>query len=124
MQTHALSWFEIPVDDLDRASSFYTAVLNHDLQRRSMGEEELAVFEYAQGNGTGGCLIKSETSEPTQRSSLVYLFSGEDLEKVLERVWNAGGTVVEGKTALPPGMGYYAHIIDSEGNRVGLHSYS
>jgi hypothetical protein len=124
MQTSALSWFEIPVDNLNRAASFYEMVLNQELKRETMGTEELAVFEHERERGTGGCLVKSEALKPTDSGSVIYLSAGQDLDTVLTRVWDAGGRVALAKTALPSGMGYYAHIIDSEGNRVGLHAYS
>lgn len=122
MQTSALTWFEIPVDNLNRASSFYEMVLAQELKRQTMAGHELAVFEYERESGTGGCLIKNDALKPTGNGSIVYLNAGKDLEAALTRVWNAGGHVALPKTALPGDMGYYAHIIDSEGNRVGLHA--
>ena len=53
---------------------------------------------------------------------MLYVNAGEELDPVLNRVVNAGGSITLPRTALPPGMGFYAHIIDSEGNRVGLHA--
>jgi predicted enzyme related to lactoylglutathione lyase len=122
-QNSALTWFEIPAGNLNRASSFYETILNQKLKREVMGPQELAVFEYEQWSGTGGCLIKNDVLTPTDRGSVVYLNAGKDLDAVLTRVEHAGGRIALGKTALPGDMGYYAHIIDSEGNRVGLHAY-
>jgi predicted enzyme related to lactoylglutathione lyase len=122
MQTSALTWFEIPVDNLNRASSFYEMVLNQELKRETMEGHELAVFEHERQSGTGGCLVKHGVLKPADQGSIVYLNAGKDLEGALTRVWDAGGRVALPKTALPGDMGYYAHIIDSEGNRVGLHA--
>jgi len=122
MQSNAITWFEIPAIDLDRASGFYETVLNNKLHRETMGPSELAVFPYEQAVGTGGCVIQSEAMKPSNNGSVVYLNAGKDLDSVLARVERAGGRIALAKTALPGSMGHYAHIIDSEGNRVGLHA--
>ena len=123
MNASALNWFEIPVADLNRAALFYETVLNQSLTRDAMGGEDVAVFPFERTAGTGGCLVKSETLQPAGNGSIVYLNAGKDLDGALERTWNKGGRVALPKTALPRNLGYYAHIIDSEGNRVGLHAY-
>jgi predicted enzyme related to lactoylglutathione lyase len=122
MQTqNALSWFEIPADDLARATQFYSKALGHTLRQETLGPNTLAIFPYQQP-GVGGCLIHGENYVPGKQGSVVYLSVTAELNQVLDRVANAGGKVVLGKTKLPGDMGCYAHIIDSEGNRVGLHT--
>ena len=59
---------------------------------------------------------------PSETGSLVYLNAEPSLDAVLARVAAAGGQVTLPRTALPPGMGFFAHVRDSEGNRVGLHA--
>jgi predicted enzyme related to lactoylglutathione lyase len=114
----ALSWFEIPAVDLPRATRFYEAVLERELKPETMGPLRLAVFAY---EGVGGCLIAGDSYKPAASGTVVYL--GVDaVDGALERAKNAGGKVALPKTALPEGMGFYAHIIDSEGNRVGVHA--
>lgn len=121
--THALTWFEIPVRDLDRAQRFYEAVLQRPLQREAMGPEvTLAVFPYAQGQGAGGCLKASPGTAPADRGTLVYLDAGPRLDATAARVAAAGGRVVQPRIELPEGMGAFVHIEDPEGNRVGLHA--
>lgn len=117
----AVSWFEIPASDLDRAAAFYANVIGGKLRRQSMGPTEMAVFPYEPASGVGGCVLKSDQAKPGE-GSIVYLHVGKDLDSALTRAQNAGGHVALQKTALPNDMGYYAHIIDSEGNRVGLHA--
>ena len=116
----ALSWFEIPAADLPRATRFYEAMLERELKPETMGPLRLAIFAYEQP-GVGGCLIAGDGYKPAASGTVVYL-SVDALDGALERAKSAGGKVVLPKTALPEGMGYYAHIIDSEGNRVGVHS--
>ncbi len=121
--THALTWFEIPVRDLDRAQRFYQQVLQRALQRESMGPDvQMAVFPYAQGQGAGGCLMAGPGQEPAARGSLVYLDAGPRLDDTVARVAGAGGRVLQPRVDLPDGLGAFVHIEDSEGNRVGLHA--
>jgi predicted enzyme related to lactoylglutathione lyase len=116
----ALSWFEIPAADLPRATRFYEAVLGRELKPETMGPMRLAIFAYEQP-GVGGCLIAGDGYRPAASGTVVYL-SVDGVDGALERAKNAGGTVALPKTALPEGMGSFAHIIDTEGNRVGLHA--
>ena len=122
---HAINWFEIPVADLTRAMRFYQTLTGTTLRREVMGApgEELAIFEVDDdNNGVSGALLSSPHSKPAAQGTLVYLNAGPSLQAWLDRVVPAGGSIVVGKTALPPGMGFFAHIVDSEGNRVGLHA--
>jgi uncharacterized protein len=118
---NALSWFEIPAADLARATRFYETVLDDKLKSDTMGPLRLSIFPYAQP-GVGGCLIAGNGPAPAPTGTIVYLHVGEGLDGALARVAHAGGKVALPKTALPEGMGFYAHVIDSEGNRVGLHA--
>jgi predicted enzyme related to lactoylglutathione lyase len=121
MQTkNAISWFEIPAADLARATRFYESVLEAKLTPETMGAQRLAIFPYEQP-GIGGCLIAANGHVPSANGTLVYLGVGS-LDTALERAQGAGGKVALPKTQLPEGMGAYAHIVDSEGNRVGLHA--
>jgi len=118
---NALSWFEIPVSDLDRAQTFYETVLGQPLQRQDFGGAPLAVFNYERP-GVGGALqANAKGSAPLGSSIRVYL-NCTQLDTVLERVERAGGAIVSPKEALPQGMGFIAHLRDTEGNAVGLHA--
>ena len=120
--THALDWFEIPVRDLSRAQAFYETLLGTTLRRETIGESSLALFPYAQ-TGVGGCLIAGPGApQPSADGSLVYLNAAPSLDAVLARVEAAGGRITTPKVQLPGDMGVFAHVADSEGNRIGLHS--
>lgn len=122
VQPHAVAWFEIPVRDLDRAEAFYTALLGAPLRREPMGDKTLAVFAYTEG-GAGGCLMAGAgVPAPSASGTLVYLAANAPLDAVLDRVAAAGGRIATGKVMLPDGMGCFAHVDDTEGNRVGLHA--
>lgn len=119
---NALDWFEIPVRDIDRAQRFYETLLGGALRRETIGDKTLAVFTYDDG-GAGGCLMAGPgTPEPRADGTMVYLNAAPSLDAVLERVARAGGRVTTPKVQLPGDMGAFAHVVDTEGNRVGLHA--
>lgn len=121
---HALNWFEIPVTDMDRAVRFYEALSGLSLKREAFGGpgQELAVFPGDRESDVRGALFRNPAMQPADQGTLVYLNAGPTLEPWLSRVESAGGRVALPKVTLPEGMGCFAHIIDSEGNRVGLHA--
>jgi len=114
-----ISWFEIPVQDLERATEFYQAVFAADFKRESMGGMEMAIFPHQKPN-PGGALLKADTFTPSAQGTVVYLHA-PDLTAMLTRVSKAGGECVFGPQVLPDDIGTFALIVDSEGNRVGLH---
>lgn len=113
-------WFEIPATDLDRAVKFYQAILQIEVKHEQMGGEQLAVFAY-QPPAISGCIIAGKDYTPG-KGPLVYLNADPDLQAALDRVEAAGGKILIPRTALPPGMGFFARILDTEGNQVGLHA--
>ena len=113
-------WFEIPSSNFERAVKFYESVFQITLKRETIGGD-LAVFPGGE-NSVNGAVVSQAGYVPAANGAVVYLNSGDDLTPYLDRVVAAGGSVITAKTALPPGMGHYAHFGDSEGNRVGLFS--
>ena len=119
---HAVNWFEIPVTDLPRAQAFYEALLGRPMQRMDMGGELMAMFK-ADDVGVGGCLVAGpNVPPPAQNGSLVYLNAKPSIDAALARVEAAGGRITTPKVQLPDDMGFFAHVVDTEGNRVGLHA--
>lgn len=121
---HTLNWFEIPVVDMARAQRFYETLTGQSLKREAFGGpgQELAVFPAEHDTDVRGALFKSPAMQPSAQGTLVYLNAGETLDPWLVRAEAAGGRVAQSKVTLPDGMGCFAHIIDSEGNRVGIHA--
>jgi uncharacterized protein len=121
---NAITWFEIPTPHLDRAQAFYEAVLGQSMRREVMGPQcELAIFSYNQGTGVGGALMTgTAAAQPSGQGTVVYLDASPSLDAALERVVAQGGKITLPRQALPPGMGFFAHIHDLDGNRVGLHA--
>lgn len=120
---NAISWFEIPSTELDKAQAFYEAVLDCKMRREAMGPSEGAVFPYEAEEGVGGAILAGPTAPaPASGGTLIYLDASPSLDAALARALKAGGKVALPRQALPPGMGFFAHITDLDGNRVGLHA--
>lgn len=114
-----LNWFEIPVLDIERAVKFYGAILAIKLEINRGDGFSSALFPY-QG-GIGGGLVAGEGYLPNSQGSLLYLNANPDLNIILKRVKAAGGQVIKPKTDLGE-SGFFALFLDTEGNRVALHS--
>jgi predicted enzyme related to lactoylglutathione lyase len=121
---HAIDWFEIPVLDMTRAMKFYETMSSKKLRREPFGAagSELAVFEAGGEGSVQGALLLSPTAKPSVTGTIVYLNAAPSIDAWLGRVVAAGGSIPFAKMALPDGMGFIAYILDTEGNRVGLHT--
>jgi uncharacterized protein len=122
MTTNAVSWFEIPASNFERAKAFYSAIFDYDMPVMPMGPVTMGFLPHEQDKGVGGAIVFGANAVPSTHGTLVYLAGGRDLSAVLSRVSAAGGAVGTEKTAIAPGMGFYAVFTDTEGNAVGLHS--
>lgn len=118
---HVLNWFEIPVRDFERAKSFYEQVLAIRIEPLVMGPVTMGMLS-SDPNFVGGALVHSADAAPSQDGTLVYLNGGDDLAPMLARVAAAGGSVVVPKTEIGNDFGCFAHFLDTEGNKIGLHS--
>ena len=102
MENNVVAWFEIPVDDMDRAIKFYEEVLGYKIQLQDMGELQMAFFPYSQeGAGASGSLIKHPYFyKPSKDGTLVYFSSPSgNLQNELDKVTKAGGEVLIEKKA-------------------------
>lgn len=122
---NAISWFEVPSTDFERAVAFYEAILECPMQRMEIpGANQpllMAMFP-SEGEGVGGALVYVPEHKPATAGPLLYLNANPDLNTVLSRVEQAGGTIIMAKTELPNSFGFMAIFIDSEGNHMALHS--
>ncbi len=125
MKNNVVGWFEIPVENMERAITFYEKVLDLKMTRNQMGPLDMAWFPWIEdGLGTPGSLVFHEEFYKTSTDGvLIYLTAHSgDLENELSRVEGAGGKVLQPKTKISDEYGFMALIIDSEGNRIALHS--
>ena len=121
----AISWFEIPATDLDRATKFYEALFNVQLIVMDMPNIKMRMFPVADMmNDIGGAIVDSGGFHKPSASEgvLIYLNGNPDVQHVLDKVEFAGGSIFLPKTEISPEFGFMAIIIDTEGNRIGLHS--
>jgi predicted enzyme related to lactoylglutathione lyase len=114
-----LNWFEIPVTDIERAAKFYGAIFTTTLEINNGPGFSSAMFPH--NGGVGGGLVAGVGYTPNADGSLVYLNANPDLNVILGRVKAAGGQVLKPKTDIGEN-GFFALFLDSEGNRVALHS--
>ena len=121
---NAISWFEIPATDLDRAQKFYEAILGVTLIPLDTPDLKMRMFPTEDPMGVGGSLVyypgfyKSSLTD----GPLVYLNANPDVQNVLDKVEKAGGKILVPKTQISPEYGYMAVIHDTEGNRIAFHS--
>jgi predicted enzyme related to lactoylglutathione lyase len=117
-----ITWFEIPVTDMERAKTFYTAVMETGFKDDEMNGFKMAIFDHEEP-AVSGMLIQAEGYEPSKTGAVIYLNGGDDLSEPLERAVKNGAAVLVPKTAINDGeCGHFAQFIDSEGNRIGLYS--
>jgi predicted enzyme related to lactoylglutathione lyase len=121
---NAISWFEIPATDLARAQKFYETIFSVTLNPLDLPNIKMRMFPLEDMMGVGGAVVDSGGFHKPSATDgpLVYLNGNPDVQNVLNRVEGAGGKIMVPKTEISPEYGYMAVIIDSEGNRIGLHS--
>jgi len=118
---HFISWFEIPAVNFQQSVNFYNNIFQMEMEKNFEGNYAMAFFPSKKG--IGGAIVAGPGSTPSDTGPLIYLNAGKDLEEVLERVEPAGGRIIMSKTLINQDSGYFAIFIDSEGNKLALHSY-
>lgn len=117
-----VDWFEIPTSDFERAIKFYNRIFSVELVRGEAKNYQMAFFLHGE---PGGALVKSEKGslyQPSDKGPIIFFNGGDDLNEVMEKVEKAGGEVLVPKTFISQEIGYFGLFIDSEGNKIGLHS--
>ena len=113
-------WCDIPINDLDRAITFYSAVLGQTVSKESHGEMNFGLLPHTEGS-VGGCLVKTDDTKPSANGPLIYLNCEDRLDAAISAVEKNGGKFLKPKHQIGP-YGFCAVILDSEGNRIALHS--
>ncbi len=125
MKTNMVGWFEIPVSNMGRAKKFYEKVFDVKMQTDQFGDTEMGFFPFpedAGAIGAGGALVcNDQFYKPMANGTLVY-FSSPEITYELSKVEEAGGVVLQEKSLIREDIGYMALVLDSEGNRIALHS--
>jgi len=119
---NANTWFEIPVRDLAAARRFYETLLGRPMRgAEELSNEHMVVFAHDKP-GAGGCLVQRDGHRAAPGGTVVYLDSAPSVQAALDRAQAAGGRVATPRTLIAPGIGYFAHVEDIDGNLVGLHA--
>ena len=125
MKSNMVGWFEIPVSDMARAKKFYEKVFGIKIEVEQFGNTLMGWFPFPkdqEASGAGGSLVLNEQFyKPMANGTLVY-FSSPEITHELSMVEEAGGVVLQDKTLIKEEIGYMAVVLDSEGNRIALHS--
>lgn len=116
-----VNWFEIPALDFERATSFYSTLLNTEIQETEMFGTRMG-FLPSDGENVSGAIVQGEGYTPSTDGLTVYLNGGDDLQVMLDKVEGLNGKVIVPKTQISPEMGYFAMFLDTEGNKLALHS--
>ncbi len=116
-----ISLFEIPASDISRAISFYEEVLSIDIEQMDVEGMKMGILPY-ENQPVSGILIETEGYAPSTDGSVIYFNAGSDLQSVLNKVEKSGGEIIIPKTMHADESGYFAIILDSEGNKIGLNS--
>lgn len=116
-----INWFEIPATDFSRAVSFYEAILGLEIKEAEMFGSKMGFFP-TDGTNVSGAIVQGEDYQPSTDGVVAYLNGGNDLQTVLDKVESNNGKVIVPKTQISPEMGYFGMFIDSEGNKMAIHS--
>jgi len=120
---HQVVWFDIPVREIDRAVRFYSAVLGIHLKKEQAGPGmAMAMLPHTEGS-VGGCLVQNADARPSETGPLLYLNTQGRLDDAIRAVAMHGGTILSPRHSIAP-FGFRAIVLDSEGNRIALHSPS
>jgi uncharacterized protein len=121
MTQNPVRWFEIYVQDMDRAKKFYEAVFKVKLQRLNSPGLEMWSFPMQMGQmGTAGALVRMEGAPSGGNSTIVYFACADcAVEEALAE--KHGGKIQKGKMSIGE-YGYISLVYDTEGNMIGLHS--
>ncbi len=121
---NAISWFEIPATNYQRAKKFYATMLGVEITDMHMPDVKYGMFPYDNdNNGVGGGIVEMKGATPAADGVTIYLNGGDDLSVPLARVEASGGKIIMPKTDIGEN-GFMAQLIDTEGNRVALHSFA
>jgi len=122
---NAISWFEIPSTDIARAQKFYETIFGITLNPLDVANIKMRMFPLDDMmNEVGGAIVyNAEFYKPSATEGpLIYLNGNPDVQNILDKIESAGGKILVPKTEISPDYGHMAVFLDTEGNRIALHS--
>lgn len=121
IMNNLISIVEIPVADFSKAVKFYQTVLGITIEEMEMDGNQMGILPNEAGT-VNVVLVKGNDYKPTTDGAVLYLNAAHDLQPMLDKVAQNGGQIIVPKTEISPEMGYFALFMDTEGNKLGLHS--
>jgi predicted enzyme related to lactoylglutathione lyase len=125
MSVNTLCWTDIPVADLERAITFYSAVLGKKVDKIFEQGSAYGLLPHEEQNASGCLCVGADSvgseNRPSQTGPLIYISVEGRLDDAIKQVSSNGGKILQDKHPIGP-HGFRAVIIDSEGNRIALHS--
>ena len=122
---NAISWFEIPTTDINRAQKFYETIFSISMMPMDLPNIKMRMFPLDDMmTQVGGALVDSGGFHKSSATDgpLIYLNGNPDVQNVLDKVVLAGGSIMVPKTEISPEYGFMAVFMDTEGNRIALHA--
>lgn len=119
--SNMINWFEIAVTDFDRARKFYETIFDIQMSVTEIQGYKMAFFP-AESGTVSGAICYGEGYIPSGAGALLYLNANPDVNLVLDLATASGGRIIVPKTPIGDDLGYYAFLVDTEGNRIALHS--
>ncbi|MFZ1705652.1 MAG: VOC family protein [Saprospiraceae bacterium] len=122
---NTISWFEIPSKNIDRAQTFYETILGVSMINIDNANLKMRVFPVNDMDQmTTGAIVFNEKFYHTSEEDgvFIYLNANPEIQRVLDKIEQAGGRIIRRKTQISESFGYMAMFIDTEGNRIGLHA--
>lgn len=120
-KSNAISWFEIPTIDIQRATKFYETIFDIKFKTWENNESLMAVFPSGEGM-IGGALVQEKVMKTSKNGNMIYLNADPDLQIVVDKLERAGGELLTPKMQISADNGFMAYFRDTEGNTIGLHS--
>ena len=114
-------WFEIPVEDFERAKTFYETVFSTEIHTVDFGGFMMGIFPHGE---SGAALCKGPDYTPGALGVVVYMDASPDLSVAEAKIEAAGGKILQSKKQISDEHGFMALFHDTEGNRLALHSMS
>lgn len=119
---HMINWFEIPANDLERAKKFYNSLFGYEFYSMQLDNFKMEMFPMDEGAVSGALVYSPGNYETGAQGPLLYLNAMPDIQAIVDKVEQAGGKVLLPKTEISKEYGYMALILDTEGNKIGLHA--
>lgn len=119
-----IGWIEIPVVEMERAVKFYNAVFGWELKAIEFASEKMAWFpsDHTAPGASGSLVCHKDMYTPSNFKGPVVYFNCDGVQSMIEKIKQIGGKILQESKLISEEVGYMGLFLDSEGNRIALHS--